>query len=291
MLRTILVPTDGSPESAWAIPIAEKLAEANGARVLLVQVVQYPALANEHDDYDGEQWQQMVDLSTDLARSNLDALMVRFYASGVEVESALSYGSPAGGLLDVEGEQHPDLVVMSTHGRTGLARFALGSVADRLVREGSAPVLLVRGPVPEPTLTRALVMLDGSGVAEAVLPSIEGLAGHPVTSVKLFRAVADPIDRTAAATYLAGVTERLTGFGLKIEVSVDLGDPTLLIRRAAEGVDVIALSTHGRGGLNRFRHGSVAERIVREAAKPVLLIHAGVPAVEPEPQRVAAGTA
>ncbi|OGG45504.1 MAG: hypothetical protein A3F84_19095 [Candidatus Handelsmanbacteria bacterium RIFCSPLOWO2_12_FULL_64_10] len=271
MLKKILVPTDGSPESAWAIPVAEKLAVDHGARALLVQVLQYPDPGKR---LRSAQREQMLELSTELARSNLDALAARFRSSGIEVESSLLFGSPAGGLLDVEVEQHPDLVVMSTHGHTGVARFALGSVADRVVREGLAPVLLVRGPVADLTFARALVMLDGSGVAEAALPMIEELTAHPITSVVLFRAITDSEDRVAATTYFLGVKERLTGSGLQIELSVEVGDPTELIRHASEGVDVIVLATHGRGGFNRFRHGSVAERIVREADKPVLLVRA-----------------
>ena len=232
MLKKILVPTDGSPESAWAIPVAEKLAVDHGARALLVQVLQYPDPGKR---LRSAQREQMLELSTELARSNLDALAARFRSSGIEVESSLLFGSPAGGLLDVEVEQHPDLDL---------------------------------------TLSRALVMLDGSGVAEAALPMIEELTAHPITSVVLFRAITDSEDRVAATTYFLGVKERLTGSGLQIELSVEVGDPTELIRHASEGVDVIVLATHGRGGFNRFRHGSVAERIVREADKPVLLVRA-----------------
>lgn len=153
---------------------------------------------------------------------------------------------------------------MGTHGRTGLTRLALGSVADRMVRAGTAPVLLVREAEPS-TLRSALVMLDGSGLAEEALEA-----------VKLFEAVDDARDRRPATTYLEGVASQLAGSGLTAEAIVDVGDPAALVHQAAEGADLVALCTHGRGGLDRFRHGSVAERVVRDSKKPVLLVRAAV---------------
>src|SRR5207248_2068986 len=106
---------------------------------------------------------------------------------------------------------------------------------------------------------------DGSGVAEEALPIVKELAGHPLSVVKLFRVVQDPGDRNAAAHYLEAVQADLSREGFKTEIAVETGDPALLVRRAAEDADLIVLSTHGRGGFDRLRHGSVAERIVREA--------------------------
>ena len=185
-------------------------------------------------------------------------------------------GSPAAVLLDVEREQNIDLVVMGTNGRSGLARFALGSVADRMVREGTRPVLLARTPELEPALKTALLMLDGSGVAEEAVPMVKTLAGRPIEIVKLFRAVDDVVDRGAAHTYLEGVSRHLAAEGVKTEITVDVGDPTILVRQAAQDTDLVVLSTHGRGGFDRFRHGSVADRVVRETEQPVPLIRVGM---------------
>jgi nucleotide-binding universal stress UspA family protein len=117
-------------------------------------------------------------------------------------------------------------------------------------------------------------MLDGSGVSEEALPIIEALAGHPLQSVRLFRAVREPRDQGPAETYLNGVARRFDAAGLQTEVLVEAGDPAALVERAARGTDVVVLSTHGRGGFDRLRHGSVAERVVREVPMPVLLVRA-----------------
>ena len=279
MIERILVPTDGSPESDRAIPIAEEIAKANGALVLLVQVTQYPVLLDGADGFASpDAYEALLDAVRSSTRSNLERLSDQLLAAGVRVAPFQIEGSSAAGsLLDFETKQLPELVVMSSHGRTGLARFALGSVADRIVREGTVPVLVVQAPTERSRFASALIMLDGSGVAEQALPIVEALAGRPLQDVTLFRAVADPDDRTAAATYLRGVMTRLVLTGMSINTQVDLGDPTVLIERAAHHVDFIILCTHGRGGINRFRHGSVAERVVREATKPVLLVRAGMP--------------
>jgi nucleotide-binding universal stress UspA family protein len=178
-------------------------------------------------------------------------------------------------LLDLEQAEQPDLVVMATHGRTGLARFALGSIADRLVREGTVPVLLVRRATPvDATLETAVVMLDGSGLAEQALPTAEALMGKPLQSVTLFRSVSHSNDREAARTYLTTVAERFAGGSGGVQVIVDVGDPRHTIERVAHDHDLIILCTHGYGGFDRLRHGSVAEAVVRNVDNPVLLVRA-----------------
>jgi nucleotide-binding universal stress UspA family protein len=276
MIERILVPTDGSPESAQAVPIATQIARAQGADILLMQVVSYPIVTDQYETmltYD--LYQQVLDAAEEDAKSNLGRLEAEVQGHGVRATTIQVNGSPAALLIDAEREQKIDLVVMATHGRSGLARFALGSVADRMLREGTRPVLLARSTDSEPTLKTALLMLDGSGVSEEAVPVVKTLAGRPIENVKLFRAVDDLSDRTSARTYLEGVAGHLAGEGLNIETAVDVGDPTMLVRRAAQDTDLVILCTHGRGGFDRFRHGSVAERVVREVDKPVLLIRAG----------------
>jgi nucleotide-binding universal stress UspA family protein len=125
---------------------------------------------------------------------------------------------------------------MATHGRTGLARFALGSVADRLVREGTVPVLLVRRATPaDATIATAIVMLDGSEVAERALPVVEQLAGKPLQSITLLRAVADPDERATALAYLKTVASRFVfaDAGVEVSCTVEVGDPRQAVVRGS----------------------------------------------------------
>ncbi len=272
MLRKILVPTDGSEESAQCIPLVKTLAAEQGAEVVLAQVVHYPVMVEDFEGYSAQMWQQVFDASKANAQANLNALAAALKEAGIPTIQLLGEGSPAAVLLDLEREQEVDLVVMATHGRTGLARFALGSVADRMVREGTAPVLLVRSQPTDASMRKALLMLDGSGASEGAIPIVETLAQHPLEEVKLLRVVSDPSNSGPAATYLRGVAERLEKTGLRTEAVVEAGDPAALAHQAADQVDFVVLSTHGRGGFDLLRHGSVAERLVREITKPVLLV-------------------
>jgi nucleotide-binding universal stress UspA family protein len=177
-------------------------------------------------------------------------------------------------LLEYENAERPDLVVLATHGRTGLARMAFGSVADRLVRDGVSPVLVVRRSSPATTvLRRALLMLDGSALAENAIPIVQELAGRPLLSLVLYRAVRNPQNRDTAHAYLEGMAERFASSDVEIEIIVDVGEKQPpMVAKAAADVDLIVLSTHGRGGFDRLRHGSVAAYVTHAVDKPVLLV-------------------
>jgi nucleotide-binding universal stress UspA family protein len=271
-----MVPTDGSQESEQAVPIAEQIARSQGAEALLVQVVEVPpARIGAYSGATAQIYQRYLAVLEEEAGANLNRLRAQFEERGIRVRTVLRRGVPADVLLDLEREQQVDLVVMATHGRSGLARFALGSIADRLVREGTEPVLVARDVQQAQSLATALLMLDGSELAEGAVPLVEALSGRPLKKVRLFSAVEGLVYQDAATSYLNKMSERLLAAGLQTEVVVEVGDPVELARRAALTVDLIVLCTHGRGGIDRFRHGSVADRVVREAGRPVLLVRAG----------------
>lgn len=276
MLRKIVMPTDGSPESEKPRSIATQLARSQDATLTLIRVEDFAlpisdgAAGMSHEVYA----QLLDDLKADAVRK-LAHLAESLQAEGVRVAIILRRGNAEAELLDYVAAERPDLVVMASHGRSGLARFALGSVADRMVREGSAPVLVTRMTTePSGSLERALVMLDGSGLAEQALPIVTDLAGKPLQHLVLYRAVADPGDRVAAGRYLEAVATRFRAAGMSTEIKIDLGDPRPNVERAAHDVDLVILSTHGRGGLDRLQHGSVAEHVMREVTKPALLVRA-----------------
>jgi nucleotide-binding universal stress UspA family protein len=276
-MTTIMVPTDGSEASDKAVPVGAQLARAQGGEVLLVRVLQPVPLEYQTYDtaLDPDVYENLVKTIEDQAQSEVARIRDDLTARSIKTRAITPHGFAASTLLDTEQTERPDLVVMATHGRTGLARFALGSVADRLVREGSAPVLLIRRDTPtDQALKSAVVMLDGSGVAEHALPIAKQLAGKPIETITLFQAVASADDRAAAKTYLDAVATQLATSGSTINATVEVGDPRVAIDRAAREHDLVILSTHGRGGVDRLRHGSVAEAVVREVQAPVLLVRA-----------------
>ena len=281
MLQHIVMPTDGSAESEKPLTFATQLARANDAQLTLMRVVEEMVYTADEDALNTvEMYQQYEQVTQDMARqaqSEVHALAQRLQAEGIRARAEVRRGNPSGDLLDYIDEEHPDLVVMATHGRTGLARFTLGSVADRIIREGSAPVLVTRRSL-EATgrLEHGLVMLDGSGVAEEVIPLVTELAGKPFQRLTLYRVVNNPRNQGAATTYLEGVAGQLQDRGATIELKVDVGDARANVERVGKDVDVVILCTHGRTGFDRLRHGSVAEHVIQNIDHPALLVRAGV---------------
>jgi nucleotide-binding universal stress UspA family protein len=286
MLKRILLPTDGSVAGDVPLELAAAIAQVQGAEVLVAQVVDIPAWwqLEEEPGWNAEPYEEILEGLEQGGQDELDRRTAQLRAADVHASGELLHGPVAHALLDVEQRYQPDLVVMATHGRTGLARFALGSVADRLVREGTAPVLLVRsfGPSVE-SLSVALVPLDGSEIAEQALPMVEALAAGPINRIRLLRAVKPDKDETAARVYLEGVRHRLEPLNVPIETLISHQEPGEAIASAAVGADLVILATHGRGGMDRLRHGSIANAVVHDTTLPVLLVRARVATADTTP--------
>ncbi len=277
-MEKILVPTDRSEDSEKALAVAQQLAEAQNAELVLVRVFEPAAAALPAADgaIDPTLLAELTQSLEEELRADLARLEAQVRARTPRVRSIVLTGPVPIVLLDCEAQEKPDLVVMATHGRTGLARFAFGSVTARLVREGTVPVLVTRRSSGEGTkLERALLLLDGSDVAEEAIPVFQTLAGKPIRSVTLYRVVRNPENQAAAIEYLEGVASKLAGTGVEVSYKVDVGDPRKDIDRAAHDADLIVLCTHGRSGFDRLRHGNIAEHVMRHVDKPSLLVRAG----------------
>jgi nucleotide-binding universal stress UspA family protein len=276
-VEKILLPTDGSPDSEKALAIAWRVAQAQNAELVLARVVEplTDSLTAAGGEVDAEAFTRYSKATQADAEADLTRLGARV-ASTVRERIVVLTGPVEQALLDCEEAERPDLVVLATHGRRGLARLAFGSVADRLVRDGVSPVLLVRRSSPATAaVRRALIMLDGSALAEQALGMARELAGRPLTSIVLYRAVSNPNSGEAIDAYLASAVQKFDGVGVELEPRVGLGVRVRdAIEAAARDVDLIILSTHGRGGFDRIRHGSVAEFVLATIDKPLLLVRA-----------------
>lgn len=186
----------------------------------------------------------------------------------------------AAALRDYEREAGIDLVVLCSHGRTGLVRFALGSVADDLLHHGTAPLLLVWAFGNSVRLEQAVVSLDGieRTRALAALGVVTELAGRLLREVTLLAVIAAPEARAEAERYLASAAQRIPHDGLRVACRVEQGDPASVIVDVAGADRLVELATHGRSGLTRWALGSVAERVAHAGAAGVLLVRAGTPA-------------
>ena len=284
MFQQIMVPLDGSELAERALPCAEQLGVATGATLHLVHVVELaPPLTWPFAPayMPGSIYDDVVAQETQQATAYLDKMRERVAAGGVHVRTKHMVGYAAATLLDYERDAGIDLVVMCSHGRTGLARFALGSVAERLLHHGTAPVLLVR-PFGDPvTLEHAVVPLDGSERAEEALRVVDQLARCVVHEVTVLRVIGAAEEGPEAERYLEEVAARLTQKHLACSRRVTQGDPAEAILDVAGTDKLVVMATRGRSGLTRWALGSVADRVAHGGVAAVLLVRAG--ATSPAP--------
>lgn len=261
MYDRILVPLDGSALAEAAIPFAE-LIPSRAVRLLRVE----PDAARAGSERDSAAGDDLARLARGLERQ------------GREVELIVESGDPAARIVAAAAEA--DLVVMATRGKSGSERMLVGSVADHVARHAPAPTLLVRGAIaqPAPALGRVVVALDGSARSEAALPVAARLAGllgvrpHLVRVAEASPGSAGGEAASEAAAYLAEQARRLGSHDLLATTAVLTGPPAEALIAAIDPTDLTVLATRGHGGLRRALLGSVAERLVREAAGPVLLV-------------------
>lgn len=183
MFQRILVPLDGSPRSEQALPLAARLARATGGTVILLHVVHL------HVEYSPYLIQVLyfseATIQDELARakSYLACLASTEEFVGLKTKTEAVIGIPAQAILTFAHESKADLIVMCSHGYTGFKRWALGSVAQKIVQQSAAPVLLMREGAPTSIKhlvgpahpLRAVVALDGSSFAEASLEPVAQL--------------------------------------------------------------------------------------------------------------------
>ena len=301
--RSILVPLDGSPLAEEAVPLASRLAQGAGSKLRLVLVHQLPPPPL---DPAAAKLFTSIELATRKAeRGYLRAIQARLREGGARLSSAVTLtGTPGPALAQYVRELGVDLVVMATHGRGGLRRAWLGSVADHLIRNLEIPVLLVRpregeaAPAWATGASQILVPLDGSPLAEEALQAASALARiwdmelvllQVVSPVVLAQDPALPLPsvydveltamcRTQAQEYLDDLVERLHGEGVRATGVAVAGwsavDSILEVARP-ERVALVVLATHGRGGLRRLALGSVADKLVRAADVPVMVYRPG----------------
>ena len=286
-MKRILLPLDGSPLSEQAIPYATALARRAGARLILVRATQANTLLDV-DDIDAEGG------VVSRAEHDLEAVEARLRETGVETEAYVYYERPVLAVLDAARRHEADLIIMSTHGRSGLGRMIYGSVADDVLRHAEIPILLVPPTIdhawPTDRPLTVLIPLDGSELAETALERAGLLADTLGARLHLLRVVEPPTyplygdgynyipfddeaERVAARQYLDEVAAKLAGQGRESTVEVASGPPSVVIPRVAteQQADVIAMATHGRGGLARLVLGSVATGTLRLAHLPLLL--------------------
>jgi len=294
MIKTILVPLDGSPVAEQGLAAACRIARGTGAALLLMRSVVYFAAETTRED-EGRDLQE--------AREYLDTVRRDLERQGFAVATEVLPVEPVRAILFAVKAHAADLISICTHGHSGIEHAVLGSVAGAVLRRSTAPILLTRAGAhaASPTGTpydRILVPLDGTAFAETALSYLRREEIGRGAKLLLLRAVA-PIspplvpaairDSVLAALGLAeraAKRHRLEGeaslqaAGAALpedwnwQSRVMLGDPGEVILRAAEaeGSELIAIATHGRHGRGRLLHGGVTRHLLHRSTIPMLIL-------------------
>ena len=291
MYKRILVPLDGSPMGDRVLPYVRTLGKKLDAKVELFRVFDpqpeyfYPNPFQFQERHDAsEHYREEVMTALGTAKTHLEAAGVAATAVMHGPEKAATdgenvehkYGASAEHIV-MESEKDADtLIVMSTHGRSGVGRWALGSVTDKVLHATDKPLLIIRAEgndaTLEGTMGHIIVPLDGSALVESILPYAAGLAKALEAKLCLVRATADDKADADERDHLERLAERIRGAGVaEVAGQVLHGDPaTAIVDLTHEYPDaLVAMTTHSRSGVGRWVIGSVTDRVVRHAAGPV----------------------
>lgn len=299
----LLVPLDGSELAEKALKSAAQIAAAMAqragdgpaVRLVLLRVASPMAiLAADPLLYD-----EMIHLGVDEAQTYLNLAATTLSVAPVVVETVVVTGSPADAIVHYAEDNQVDLIVMSSHGRTGSSRWVYGSVAEKVMHHAPCATAIIRSHVGVEMFQnhKLLVPLDGSELAERALEPALALAGAVHSDVVLLRVVAgrEPLaesmtpvgERIEEALNAAGVQERAEGEAylqhiysahdnqrLFFDVQTTAGDvaDAIVSYADAQRVDLIVISSHGRSGIGRWLHGSVAEKVLRGANCATVII-------------------
>jgi nucleotide-binding universal stress UspA family protein len=224
----------------------------------------------------------------------------------IKAKGKIAIGYPAEEILRYANRHKIDLIIMATHGYSGIKRWRMGSVADKVLRASKIPVLLARAKISDEidydkwTRKTLLVPLDGSRLAESVLPHVEIIArqrGIPIDIVLLgvceqptissdYPEASMPVSweehmeqtiawcKLGSKKYLERIAKRLIDTGLQARSKILMGNPAeeIIKYTTRRPFNLIIMATHGRSGLSRWAYGSVADRVLRGSSCPIILV-------------------
>lgn len=298
VIRHILVPLDGSKLAESVLPAAAAMADGFGAQVTLLHIIEERAPETVHGQphlTDADQAQAYLE---EVARGPV------FRDRSVELHVHRSKeGDVADSLMAHARELGADLVVLSTHGRSGLRELLFGSIALRALQRGTTPILLVNptpdGGAPAFAPRKILVPLDGTPAHEPALPIASRLASawHAALHLVLVVPTAQTLFGHEAATsvfmpmakralldlaeqggdeYLRKVASGLIAEGLPTTNQVSRGEPVAsVIETAAQvGADLVVMATHAKGPMDGFWSGSLTPKLMERLGRPLLLVRA-----------------
>ena len=279
VLENIMVPLDGSAFAEHALPLAQSLCQVYDASLMLVSVEE---ATNMHQFVPRPPIQAPRIAGGTAERSDyLSEIAWRLNAGNVKVDFMVGTGPVEQELQNFAHDSGIDLIVMSSHGRSGFDRWLIGSTANKLLQISDTPLLLIR-PGNEwrsrgTIFKRLLVTLDGSKIAEQALPYARMLASRMGSEIVLLSVPAGFESESHILhvhQYLEGIATSLRTDGIAAQALVtgSAAAQTIVNVSESEEVDLIMLATRGAGGMERFMVGSTTDRVVRHTHRPVFIV-------------------
>jgi nucleotide-binding universal stress UspA family protein len=297
MYGKILVPLDGSRTAEKVLPYARYLSGKFKVPIELLAVIDIAEIASHIASEKARFLDTIIEDGVRHSTSYLRGVATTF--SDIDVSCSVEKGNAGDAIIERAASDKSMLITMATHGRSGLNRFLLGSVAEKVLRGTANPLLLIRATDDaksegEVGLKSIIVPLDGSALAESVLPMVAEIAGNLNLEVELFRAYHIPYNvyagdegfyagnyeellnsvRDEAQEYLDRKAAEVRKLGVAKVTCVAkegfAGDEIISLGRKTPD-NLIAMCSHGRSGVKRWVLGSVAETVVRHSGDPVLI--------------------
>ena len=297
MFKRILVPLDGSGLAEQALPVAARLACASGGSITLVRVVSTAPASMPSAPARPNLVQTINESDQLLASSYLEGVQAMDILKGISVKTEVAVGLIAPIILSFAVSSLSNIIVMCSHGFTGVTHWMMGSVAEKVARYSDIPVLILRESIPtrqphyEDEGPHILVPLDGSQNAETALQPAASLAtalsSSGKASLHLMHVITDDAStrENMARKYLDTIIH--DGATISRDTNLTLTTSTVTNKDVAQAIvhaaehgfpdeekhfDVIALSTHGYGGLQRWATGSITGRVLNTTRLPVLVV-------------------
>ena len=305
MFKRLIVPLDGSKLAEIALPYAEEIARHLGSEVILVNV------RTSMEKLDKPEHREYLTKMAALTEQNIKKSADKPVGEKVKVTSAVIgepslLQHPAEHIVNYAAKENASLIIMATHGRTGISHWALGSTAEKVARIFKCPVMLIRAsarPVKSVHFENIMVPLDGSIEGEASLGYIENFASNLKTKIRVmnivempyrFLAAPSPVGyysgeglirvpytdeelkpiKEAADKYIRSVSEKLTAEKIANTFEVRIGSPgdEIVEAEGESHPDLLVMSSHGQSGFGRFDFGSVAEKVLHKGTAPILMV-------------------
>jgi nucleotide-binding universal stress UspA family protein len=291
MYDKILVPLDGSELAEVTLWYGARLASRLHSVLTLLYVASPDELTSPH------MYECYLKYTVDRVKAEADKSAAEIGGGEITVDYKILRGDPAEEIVDYANKAKIDLIIMSTQGKSGIRRWALGNVANKVLRATRKQVLLIRAKGAEPDvykekLVKVLVPVDGSRESESILRFVAYMAAelnlevtlfhmwvrthetYPTSAVSLKRLEKT---RKRESDYIERLGDRLKGNGLNVktvfsEIWQDK-EAEEIMKLAEEGqFSMVAMATHGRSGVGRWIFGSNADKVLNEGSTPLLLV-------------------